>query len=136
MKPRTPSILLVAALGVVSTPRSEASEKSVILDDKVATAIGGDSLWTRDTLLGDWGGLRPALGERGIAWDISHTTFYTGFLDGGPRDNDFEFSHRFDALADLLLVDDNPLENLKLFNEPEKNLLVIMKDGKIYKNTL
>ena len=40
------------------------------------------------------------------------------------------------ALADLLLVDGNPLENLKLFNEPEKNLLVIMKDGKIYKNTL
>ena len=40
------------------------------------------------------------------------------------------------ALADLLLVDGNPLENLKLFNEPEKNLLVIMKDGKIYKNTI
>ena len=40
------------------------------------------------------------------------------------------------ALADLLLVDGNPLENLELFNDPEKNLLVIMKDGKIYKNTL
>jgi imidazolonepropionase-like amidohydrolase len=40
------------------------------------------------------------------------------------------------ALADLLLVDGNPLENLKLFNEPDKNLLVIMKDGNIYKNTL
>ena len=40
------------------------------------------------------------------------------------------------ALADLLLVDGNPLENLKLFNEPEKNLLVIMKDGKIFKNTV
>ena len=40
------------------------------------------------------------------------------------------------ALADLLLVDGNPLENLKLFNEPEKNLLVIMKDGKIYKNIM
>ena len=36
----------------------------------------------------------------------------------------------------LLLVDGNPLENLKLFEDPEKNLLVIMKDGKIYKNTL
>jgi imidazolonepropionase-like amidohydrolase len=38
------------------------------------------------------------------------------------------------ALADLLLVDGNPLENLELFNDPEKNLLLIMKDGKIYKN--
>ena len=40
------------------------------------------------------------------------------------------------ALADLLLVDGNPLEELTLFNDPEKNLLLIMKDGKIYKNTV
>ena len=40
------------------------------------------------------------------------------------------------ALADLLLVDGNPLENLKLIADPAKNFLVIMKDGKIYKNTL
>ncbi|MBV8586475.1 MAG: amidohydrolase family protein [Verrucomicrobia bacterium] len=40
------------------------------------------------------------------------------------------------ALADLLLVDGNPLENLKLVEEPDKNFLVIMKDGKIYKDTL
>ena len=38
------------------------------------------------------------------------------------------------ALADLLLVDGNPLENLKLIADPAKNFLVIMKDGKIYKN--
>jgi len=40
------------------------------------------------------------------------------------------------AYADLILVDGNPLENLKLFNEPEKNLALIMKDGKIFKNTI
>jgi imidazolonepropionase-like amidohydrolase len=40
------------------------------------------------------------------------------------------------ALADLLLVDGNPLENLALVAEPDKNFLVIMKDGRIYKNTL
>ena len=40
------------------------------------------------------------------------------------------------ALADLLLVDGNPLENIKLVAEPGKNFLVIMKDGAIYKNTL
>jgi imidazolonepropionase-like amidohydrolase len=40
------------------------------------------------------------------------------------------------ALADLLLVDGNPLENIALIAEPQKNLLIIMKDGKIYKNTL
>jgi len=40
------------------------------------------------------------------------------------------------ALADLLLVDGNPLENLSLVADPDKNFLVIMKDGAIYKNTL
>jgi imidazolonepropionase-like amidohydrolase len=40
------------------------------------------------------------------------------------------------ALADLLLVDGDPLANIKLIEDPAKNFLVIMKDGKIYKNTL
>ena len=40
------------------------------------------------------------------------------------------------ALADLLLVDGDPLANIKLIEEPEQNLLVIMKDGRIYKNAL
>ncbi|HVJ77811.1 MAG TPA: amidohydrolase family protein, partial [Hyphomicrobium sp.] len=40
------------------------------------------------------------------------------------------------ALADLLLVDGDPLQNLDLVKDPEKNFLVIMKDGHIYKDTL
>jgi len=40
------------------------------------------------------------------------------------------------ALADLLLVDGNPLENIDLIADPDKNFVVIMKDGKIYKNML
>jgi len=40
------------------------------------------------------------------------------------------------ALADLLLVDGNPLENINLIADPAKNFLVIMKDGAVYKNTL
>jgi imidazolonepropionase-like amidohydrolase len=40
------------------------------------------------------------------------------------------------ALADLLLVDGNPIENIKLIEDPSKNFLVIMKDGKIHKNLL
>lgn len=40
------------------------------------------------------------------------------------------------ALADLLLVDGNLLENLALVADPDRNFLVIMKDGKVYKNTL
>ena len=40
------------------------------------------------------------------------------------------------ALADLLLVDGNPLEDLALVEDPGRNFLVIMKDGRIYKQTL
>jgi imidazolonepropionase-like amidohydrolase len=40
------------------------------------------------------------------------------------------------ALADLLLVDGDPIENIRLIEDPAKNLLVIMKDGRIYKNAL
>jgi imidazolonepropionase-like amidohydrolase len=40
------------------------------------------------------------------------------------------------ALADLLLVDGNPLENIELIANPAKNFVLIMKDGAIYKNTL
>jgi imidazolonepropionase-like amidohydrolase len=40
------------------------------------------------------------------------------------------------ALADLLLVDGNPLDDINLVANPDKNFVVIMKDGRIYKNTL
>jgi imidazolonepropionase-like amidohydrolase len=40
------------------------------------------------------------------------------------------------ALADLLLVDGNPIADIKLVADPVKNFVLIMKDGKIYKNTL
>ncbi|MDH0090296.1 amidohydrolase family protein [Achromobacter mucicolens] len=38
------------------------------------------------------------------------------------------------AMADLLVVDGNPLEDLDLIAQPEKNLRVIMKDGKVFKH--
>ena len=40
------------------------------------------------------------------------------------------------ALADLLLVDGNPLQNIKLIEDPGRNFLIIMKNGRIYKNAL
>jgi imidazolonepropionase-like amidohydrolase len=41
-----------------------------------------------------------------------------------------------DALADLLVIDGNPLDDIGLMAKPQKNIAVIMKDGKVYKNTL
>jgi len=40
------------------------------------------------------------------------------------------------ALADLLLVDGDPIANINLVADPDKNFVVIMKDGKVYKNIL
>jgi imidazolonepropionase-like amidohydrolase len=40
------------------------------------------------------------------------------------------------ALADLLLVDGDPLAKIDLLADPAKNLVVIMKDGRIYKDSL
>jgi imidazolonepropionase-like amidohydrolase len=40
------------------------------------------------------------------------------------------------ALADLLIVDGDPTQNLDFLGEPDKNLQLIMKDGSIYKNLL
>ena len=40
------------------------------------------------------------------------------------------------ALADLIVVDGDPIANISLVENPEKNFLIIMKDGKIYKDAL
>ena len=41
-----------------------------------------------------------------------------------------------DALADLILVDGDPLADIELIGDPASKFLVIMKDGKIYKNMI
>jgi imidazolonepropionase-like amidohydrolase len=40
------------------------------------------------------------------------------------------------AYADLLLVNGDPLKDISILTKPEENLALIMKDGKIYKNTI
>jgi imidazolonepropionase-like amidohydrolase len=40
------------------------------------------------------------------------------------------------AYADLVIVEGDPLEDITILANPDKNLKLIMKDGKIYKNTL
>jgi imidazolonepropionase-like amidohydrolase len=40
------------------------------------------------------------------------------------------------AYADLLVVEGNPLRDLTILTNPQKNLKLIMKGGVIYKNEL
>ena len=40
------------------------------------------------------------------------------------------------ACADLLVVEGDPLSDMKVMADPQKNLKLIMKDGVVYKNEL
>jgi imidazolonepropionase-like amidohydrolase len=40
------------------------------------------------------------------------------------------------ALADLLVIDGNPIDHIELIARPDRNFMIIMKDGRIYKDTL
>ncbi|MET3794244.1 metal-dependent hydrolase family protein [Aquamicrobium terrae] len=40
------------------------------------------------------------------------------------------------AFADLLVLNGNPLDNIRLIEEPETSLAVIMKDGRVHRNAL
>jgi len=40
------------------------------------------------------------------------------------------------AFADFLLINGDPLKDISILTKPEENLALIMKDGKIYKNTI
>lgn len=57
--------------------------------------LDGGHLAERSTLLGDVGGLRPALGEHGVKIDASTTLFYQGVASGGKQEA-FQFGGRND----------------------------------------
>ena len=40
------------------------------------------------------------------------------------------------ALADLLVIDGNPLDDIRVLTTPEATLRLIMKEGQVYKNEL
>jgi imidazolonepropionase-like amidohydrolase len=40
------------------------------------------------------------------------------------------------AYADILLVEGNPLQDILILRDYKENIDLIMKDGKVYKNTL
>jgi imidazolonepropionase-like amidohydrolase len=107
---------------------------------KIKTAFGTDILFS------------PILARRQGAWVVKLLRWYTPaealvmatgtngqlLALSGPR-NPYPGKLGLveeGALADLLLVDGNPLENIHLIEDPAKNFVVIMKDGKIFKNSL
>ncbi|MEX1042304.1 MAG: carbohydrate porin [Pirellulaceae bacterium] len=45
--------------------------------------LAGGCWWDRPQLTGDWHGVRPALMQSGMVWEIDHTTFSHGVTAGG-----------------------------------------------------
>jgi imidazolonepropionase-like amidohydrolase len=98
-----------------------------ILFDPVAAAGQGASL----AALGNW--MTPAEALRMATANNGELMALSGFINPYPGRLGVV---QEGALADLLLVDGNPLEDLDLVASPEQSFKVIMKDGRIYKNTL
>ncbi|MCY1377885.1 hypothetical protein D9M69_654810 [compost metagenome] len=40
------------------------------------------------------------------------------------------------AFADLLVLNESPLDDIHVLERPEQTLAIVMKDGKIHKNSL
>lgn len=107
---------------------------------KIKTAFGSDLLFSR-----------KITERQGLA--LTHLTRWYGNIDilkmatsvngqllamSGPR-NPYQGKLGVieeDALADLLIVDGNPIKDIELVARPDKNFMIIMKDGKIHKDTL
>jgi porin len=62
---------------------------------------GCHDFWSRPTLLGDWLGVRPALGQHGIMAQADLTHFYQGVASGGN-----EQVFRYGAKMNLMLMGD------------------------------
>lgn len=71
----------------------------LLLSVASSAALSAESqdFMTRSTLTGDWCGVRDALAERGVVFDLSWTEFDQGMFAGDGSD-DFEFGGRADAL--------------------------------------
>jgi imidazolonepropionase-like amidohydrolase len=71
--------------------------------------------------------LRMATGENGdllaLSGDRNPYRATVGAIEGG-------------ALADILVVDGNPLDDISLIADPDRNFKLIMKDGRVFKNAL
>ena len=64
------------------------------------TVEGGspaESRWTRDTVGGDWGGIRNGLAHHGVAYDLWVTGLYQGMPEGDGYD-DWDFGSRGDLV--------------------------------------
>lgn len=66
----------------------------------ITAAETESSFWSRETLIGDWGGVRKDLADQGFTIKLSTTGYHSGLLSGSG-DESFEFGGRSDAFIDF-----------------------------------
>ena len=100
MKPQNQPIYFAAAMLLASSPFAMAGEPMTAAPSAPEPAADATlfpipdysgSIWERSALLGDWGGARTALAERGIQLELSLTSIYQGVWDGGRENDDWEY---------------------------------------------
>ena len=88
--------LATVAAAEEPAPIINSSSESASISNASAPAAG----WLeRDTLTGDWGGVRPWLKERGITLQPRLTQFFPG-MTSGDGDHGFEYGGKADLLLD------------------------------------
>jgi porin len=59
-----------------------------------------DSIWTRDKLTGDWGGLRKDLTDHGVSVDLRLSQFYQDVTSGG-NNQDHAYGKKLDTFVNI-----------------------------------
>jgi porin len=70
---------------------------AVLCFSPLISAQAEESFWTRDTLTGDWFGVRDTLADHGLTTELSTTGYYAGVFSGGGRNDAADFGGRADA---------------------------------------
>lgn len=118
MTRRATAAAMAAVLGLAAVVAAEqgtssapAAAKTVTPDAPAAAKDPPASLWTRDTLTGNWFGYGDRLAEKGLTISLSATQVYHGVVHGGTATHrhagryagsyDLELEAELDALAGL-----------------------------------
>ena len=83
--PTAVKALQVAGLGDFATPNKSDTDTTTDPSTSEAPEIAPKSFWERDTLTGNWNGLRETLEAAGVAFGLQEQSEVWGILTGGLR---------------------------------------------------
>lgn len=79
------ALVLLTLVGAGAADRAHAADPPAEPREGASDPPAAHDLWSRDTLTGDWGGLRSILPERGVAFAFNYIGEALGNVRGGQR---------------------------------------------------